>query len=287
MQKYPFFLCILLLFTSCQSDNHGISSIFDIETRFRTSMEYASKHGTDTIIVAENSYYVYVCTDSHIDTSNHNLTKFVQMYRSDEKCPIAIHLGDHIRGKNKLQWDADTYNIVPINLSKKDTIFSTPGNHDLWYGQWTDYYRIWKTSVYWFVVSTPKYHDIYICLDSASGTLGRLQIHWLNELLESLAQDTTIRHRIVYSHNDFFRMDNMMNDCANFSIEETYALIDLFERNNVAQYWSGHDHDREKVQIGNVTYVVVDALEDKSPQAGYMAVYMSDYIHNDFRFINH
>ncbi len=78
-----------------------------------------------------------------------------------------------------------------------------------------------------------------------------------------------------------------MNDCANFSLEETYALIDLFERNNVAQYWSGHDHDREKVQIGNVTYIVVDALEDKSHQAGYMAVYMSDYIHNDFRFINH
>lgn len=285
MKNIYYCLYILLLLVSCQNDNDGISSNFDVETRFHASMEYASTHPTDTIFVDDDAYMVYVCGDSHLVDSCQNLTKFVQLYRSDNQCPVAIHLGDHVRGKNNLQLDADTYNSIPANPTKHDTIFSTLGNHDLWYGQWKDYFRIWKTSVYWFVVSTPTYHDVFICLDNASGTLGRSQILWLKQQLAAFAQDTTIRHRIVYSHIDFFRMDNMKNNCANMELEETYELIHLFEQYHVAQYWSGHDHCREKVQMGNVIYIAVDALDDKLPEAGYMAVCMSDDIHNDFRRI--
>lgn len=286
MKKYYYCLYIVILLVSCQDDNHGISSNFDVETRFQASMEYASTHPTDTIIVDDDSYMVYVGSDSHLVGSSHNLTTFVQLYRSDNLCPVAIHLGDHVRGKTNLPLDADTYSSIPANPTKRDTIFSTIGNHDLMYGQWTEYFRIWKTSVYWFVVSTPTYHDVFICLDNASGTLGRSQILWLNKLLAAFAEDPTIRHRIVYSHVDFFRMDNMNNNCANMPQEETYELIHMFEQYHVAQYWSGHDHCQEKVQIGNVVYIAVDALDDKLPEAGYMAVRMSDDIHNDFRRIN-
>jgi hypothetical protein len=243
------------------------------------------EHGYTTIQVHDDEYTVYVCTDTHVATVNKKLQTFIQTYRNDKTCPVAVCLGDLIEADHSYLWFKEAFDHVKTNPAKPDTMFVTIGNHDVFFDKWNEYIQYWPTAMYYFVVETngkTKAKDLYICLDNAQGTFGELQIKWLKHLL---AEHEQYRHIIVYAHVNIFRRDNTSADIATVSLEETYELMSLFAKYGVEQYWSGHDHSREEFSHGGVKYIIVDSMQEENNESAYMILHVGKELNNTFHQI--
>ena len=119
------------------------------------------------------------------------------------------------------------------------------------------------------------------CYDSADGTLGTKQLAWLKETLE-WADTQKFRHIIGCTHTHLFKRDGSQGHTSNYTIEETYALINLYASHGVDMIWSGHDHTREITQISGMTCIVVDSMKDEDKRPYYMLVTMGENIAYEF-----
>jgi len=171
---------------------------------------------------------------------------------------------------------------VPKPADKKDTLFVSPGNHDIYFDQWSCFRQYFHTSSYYFLVQTPSGKlDFYLIIDSAEGCLGEKQLAWLKQIL-SWADKQPFRHRMVATHTHPFMEDASQELTSNYPLEETYELVDLFGSHHVEFYLCGHDHYRDVTRFGGCTYIVLDALQDKQENAGYMVMDVSSTVNYDF-----
>lgn len=281
-------LFILLLFVTACNPNYDMPGMFNgsserADKRLAESLEYDKRVGEIHLTVPE-TYAVYVATDTHVDSTTHHWSKFVNCYKADKDCAFAIHLGDLINAKNNFARFFDAAKVAPEGyVPGKDTIFYVVGNHDLYFNQWPEYKSYIGTSTYWFDTRTSggKLLDLYICIDSGEGTLGVDGIKWLEDILKEKSEQP-YRHRIILTHTHMFKQDDSQGHTSNYSMEETYEIAALLTKYGVSEYWSGHDHSREITNYGNVTYIVVDALEDAVEDAYYMISTMSSSIEHKF-----
>jgi len=279
-------LLVLAFGTSCERMNDFSVIVPSVNERFTSSMEYNSTHGYAVLKVPDGDYRIYVCSDTHLDKTADNFKRFIRLYHDDADCPAAVALGDLVEACETYDFFVQAQNETPAPAGKQDTMFVTPGNHDLYRNQWANYKKHWPTSTYYFVVEVQdsvKTKDLYICLDSAQGTLGTLQLRWLRDLLASARN--TYRHIFIFTHVNMYSRDNTYADISTLPLEETMELMDLFSRCGVAQYWSGHDHGRELFSIGGVTYIIVDTLKDPYPEPAYMIVHVGEKVENTFHSI--
>ena len=117
--------------------------------------------------------------------------------------------------------------------------------------------------------------DLFICLDTAEGTLGVDQMAWLRNLLEAKSKEG-YRRIIVYTHTHFWKLDGSQGHTSNFSLEETYELAALLDEYDVDFVWSGHQHARQSVVYKGVNYLVLDATKDEEKGQAYMTVNMGE-----------
>ena len=68
-------------------------------------------------------------------------------------------------------------------------------------------------------------------------------------------------------------------------LEETYALIHLLKQHNVELFLCGHDHSREITNLGSMTAIIIDALNDHEPDPAYLIATMNDKPIT-YRFVN-
>lgn len=280
---------LLFLLTACdpETTNLDMAGMFSgssprADQRFEDSQAYNTRHGIDTLSAQAECYRVYVCTDTHVDTSRRNYLAFLTDFHADEDAPLAVHLGDLINAQKHWQFFVETWQIAPRPAGKRDTMMVTLGNHDIYFGQWTEFKQYFHTSSYWFVVQTPSgAHDFYLVFDSAEGVLGEKQLAWLRSTLR-WAKGQPFRHRIVCTHTHLFMQDYSQGHTSNYPLEETYELLDLFASNGIELHLSGHDHCREVTSLQGCTYIVVDALEDPAEDPAYLVATISDRITYDF-----
>ena len=279
--------CLLAFLASC-NPNYDMKGMFDgssirVDKRFDESMKYNKQVGYTHWIVPEN-YSVYVCTDTHVDSTTRNIEQFVKLYKSDPQCRLALHLGDLVNANNYHDKFFKAASVEPEGYVRgKDTMLYTIGNHDLYFNQWESYKRYVPASTYWFDTQTAdgKLLDLYICLDSGEGTLGVEQLNWLRQTLQTKSNER-YRHIIVFTHTHMFKQDNSQGHSSNFSMEETYDITALLSKYHVDMYLSGHDHYREITHYGGVTYITVDTMQDPVEHPYYMVVNMADNI--DYHF---
>ena len=253
-----------------------------IDERFSESQVYNKQHGFATLQAPAEDYHVYVCTDTHITKTQKRWTNFIETYRQDLLCPVAVHLGDIIDAQNHYDEMYSAYQAVPMNPAKSDTLMAITGNHDIYFKQWPQFIELFKTCTYYFIVRTPSgTQDLFICYDSADGTVGTKQLQWLTETLE-WADTQDFRHIIACTHTHFFKRDYSQGHTSNYTIEETYTLLNLFAKHGVEMIWSGHDHSREISKTKGITCIVVDSMEDDDKNPFYMLVTMGDSISYDF-----
>lgn len=178
-----------------------------IDERFTESKVYNDKHGFTTLQAPVDDYRVYVCTDTHVTKTQTRWTHFIDTYRHDPMCPVAVHLGDIIDAQNYFDEMYSAYQAVPLNPAKRDTLMAVAGNHDIYFKQWPEYIKYFKTCYYYFVVETPSgQKDLFVVYDSADGTVGSKQLQWLKETLE-WADNQKFRHIVACTHTHFFKRD--------------------------------------------------------------------------------
>ena len=253
-----------------------------IDQRLADSEKYNATHPFVTLHATEENYHVYVCTDTHITTEVARWQSFIDAYHKDILCPVAIHLGDVVDAQNHFDDVYNAFAAVPNNLIKKDTIMVVAGNHDICFSQWPAFLETFKTSTYYFIVETPQgQQDLYIMFDSADGTVGSKQLEWIKATL-AWAAEKDFRHIVACTHTHFFMRDGSQGVATNFTIEETYTLLNLFQSYGVDMVWTGHDHSREVTQYKDMTCIIVDSMTDEDKSPHYMLVNMGNKITFDF-----
>lgn len=253
-----------------------------IDQRFEQSMQYNQQAGYATIHALSDNYRVYVCTDTHIHKTRTRWEYFVGTYHADSLCPVAVHLGDIIDATTDFAYVEDVLKST-IFPTKADTLMAVCGNHDIYFKQWEKFIKAFKTSSYYFVVTTPTgKKDLFVVFDSADGTVGSKQLDWLRETL-TWAEKQDFRHIVACTHTHFFKRDNSQGHTSNYTLEETYALLNLFTQHGVEMIWSGHDHSREITQVKGMTCIVVDSMKDEDKEPYYMLVTMGEKM--DYEFV--
>ena len=249
-----------LLVTACGKLEGPTSSSEPVDKRFRESMEWNMKHPYTEINVESDNYTILTIADVHVGGTS-NLDRFLNVARAEK--PAAVVIDGDLNGGSE-----EEYDTFEKHFPKNDSLrsFYLAGNHDLWHNGWQEFYKRYGSSSYYFAVKTPSGTDLFICLDTGGGTLGKLQTEWLSEILQTMR--SSCRRCIVITHINLFRPRK--TESTNLVEEELVFLMDLFARNNVDMVITGHDHKRDVEVFGVTTYIVVDALEDGLSNAGYM-----------------
>lgn len=261
--------------TGC--DRYDMSVFFaspsvGVDKRFTQSEDYNALHLSDTLITsATDEYSILLGSDFHIEQEAKNLSKFIAIANRN-KVAASIITGDITDQKGGIE--------VAAEVLKRDSIHqplrTVVGNHDLYFNQWETYKEHFGTSSYYFVVQTPDTADLYICLDSGNGTLGKKQtdrlIDWLNKKRQHY------RHCIVATHTNFFDTDFTQTPSGLYPIEETAMLTNLFSRLRVTMVVNGHDHHFEEYEYNGTRYVTIGSAADDNSDAGYIMLTVSDDI---------
>ena len=286
------FLVLGSIFTACGPDTRlDMVGMFagtspTIDERFEQSMAYNRQAGYATIHAPSENYHVYVCTDTHIHKTRTRWEYFINAYRTDMLCPVAVHLGDIIDATTDFVYVEEALLPSPATAilpCKSDTLMAVCGNHDIYFKQWEKFIKTFKTSSYYFVVETPAGEkDMFVVFDSADGTVGRKQLAWLREIL-TWAEKQSFRHIVACTHTNFFKRDNSQGHSSNFTQEETYTLLNLLTEHGVDMLWTGHDHSREITQVKSMTSIVVDSMKDEDKDPYYMLVTMGEKM--DYEFV--
>jgi len=255
-------LIIGLLFVSCSKDQDiDVTGNESVNQRFNQSMEWNNTHTYREIIIPADDYNILCMADSHVGSTN-SLDHFFNIAETVNTSAIVM-VGDLTTGH------VSDYAIFEQHLPDQSLfpLFLMVGNHDLHYDGWKEFYTRFGSSTYYFTVKTPVATDLYICLDTGGGTLGNLQLDWLTNILQTIRPDC--RHCILFTHNNIFRLRH--TDSTNPLTEEILVLIELFTTEyHVDMFIAGHDHKQSSELFGITTYLVMDALKNGLPNAGYL-----------------
>ena len=262
LRRY-YWLFILLLGAGCNK-NLDYIGLFYTETgvnqRCRESMAWNLTHARE-ITVRDSVYKMVFTGDPHIGGTA-NLKKAMKA-AADSGAVCFVVAGDITTGRQ----DDYATTAALLNADLPYEVALTTGNHDLFFGGWRWYYHYFGSSVYSLKVHHNSATDLFVFLDTGSGTLGTLQYEWLkNELLSR----NKYRNVVVLTHLNFIR--NLMTSTTNPPVQEINALLDLFARNRIALVIMAHDHARYTERFGNTTYITLDALVDYGTNASYLLV---------------
>lgn len=275
------YLLLALMLSACVTDDTTLdmAGMFSpngetVGTRFAQSQDYNAQAGVKHIDMATDDYVIYVCTDSHITRSTHrNLDYFMAQYKAETAPKLALHLGDIIDAQKNFPCADSIIHFAGQTI--KDTMFVALGNHDIYFKQWQIFRSFFKTSAYWFDTwNTGKKLDLFICLDSAEGSLGTNQTKWLESMLAEKSQEG-YRHIIIFTHTHLWKLDGSQGHTSNMALEETYEFTDLLGKYGVEYVWCGHQHSRQSVFFKGVNYLVLDATKDEEQGQSYMTVNMA------------
>ena len=251
-----------------------------VNSRFEQSM---ALHGSTPVatLQAEEEYLFYVCTDPHISNTTNNLRTFITDLRHDSEALFGIVLGDCIDQLGSMPTYVEAISHLADSQATPTPIFSVLGNHDLYFSQWDKFRELVGPSVYWFEVAHGAGKDLFLSLDTASGTLGIRQTKWLKEFLAQNRKN--YRHCVVITHSNLFYNDNSQRTSGNLPLDETMMLLELFDKHDVLLCLQGHDHHRDDLTFRDVRYTIVGTLRDEADNPEYLTVRLSaDALHYEW-----
>lgn len=244
-----------------------------VQARFEQSMEINDNLHAENQPV-NGSYTFYVAADPHIENTSRNLDAFNDILKNDKGASFGVILGDCTEIRDNIGKYLSALAYTPDRHSCNQKIFHILGNHDLFFNGWEDFKQNIGASVYWFEAVFAEGKDLFISLDTATGTLGRKQTEWFRSFLENNRQK--YRHCIIMTHTNFFYTDNSQTGSGNMPLEECFSLIDFLGRQKVSLVLQGHDHYREALTYDKVRYTILGTIRDEAKAPEYMKVKVSD-----------
>jgi len=126
------------------------------------------------------------------------------------------------------------------------------GNHDIYNGGWSYYWRYLGPSSYSFYGGNAK----FVVIDSASNEIGDRQMEWIKKELKTNKQPLlfVVSHVPIYggSHDNYDFPKS----------EERAKLIDLFEKYEVDYVLEGHYHSYVDITDNSVRYITSGSFSD-------------------------
>lgn len=274
LQVVRVLLAVFMVSAVCSCSHLDIKGLImptgdGVDLRFGQSSKMNENFKAAVINTAEN-YVFYVATDPHVDQTHENLTIFNDAFRNDTDASFGVILGDCIDIPDNLTKYLEALSYDRTRHIYEHPVFHVLGNHDAYFNGWEDYKELIGPSVYWFETVFPGGTDLYIVLDTATGTLGTKQTRWLKGFMEK--NRAGYRHCVILTHTNFFYTDNSQTSSGNMPIEESFALIDFFGQHDVTLVLQGHDHYREELTYKDVNYTVVGAIADRVDNPEYLKV---------------
>ncbi len=267
LKKYITLIAISTILFSC--DRFSFSGFVPlgnskVNDRFEESM--AIGFPTPEIKTTKDSYTIFCSGDIHYATTVEKFKTSLNSAEADTNTILSLVLGDLT--------DTDG-GLIPMkeivsSPSFQKPIFTALGNHDLYFDQWNDYKTLFGASTYAFSIKGKTFSDLFICLDTGTGTIGSKQLRWLKDILSQKRNNH--RHCIVYTHTNFWQTDNSQFPSGGMNTEETIALADIFASHNVNLVLCAHDHTRDISTFKGTTYITLDAILDKNPNASYLKI---------------
>lgn len=273
----------------CSCNELDLKGIFmptgdGVQARFEQSAKMNADFNAGSV-ETDDTYVFYVAADPHVGNTHEGLDVFNDTFRNDGNASFGVLLGDCTDIRDNIPSYLDALAYSPDRHSYNQKIFHVLGNHDIFWNGWGDFRDNVGPSVYWFETVFDGGKDLYICLDTATATLGKGQNRWFRSFLEKNRKK--YRHCIILTHTNFFYTDLSQGSSGNFTIEESFSLIDFMGRNDVTLVLQGHDHYREDITYDNVRYVVLGAIADKIESPEYLKIKASpDGIHLDWQLIS-
>ena len=276
-----------------------------VEDRVKMSYKFYKDNMDDyTILFADKEYTFLVGADSHLTTDPGRMDEMLAIGLEHDDLFYA-HLGDladtkaeyyftldsllkkakeryvplHYRKINDYQYvlNDDEENLIPMTYDEiRYPFFPVVGNHDITHNGWALWSNIFHSSFYEIdvLVLDPDGEDFkvdhLIFLDSASGTLGKTQIELINQgvLDGKYYLGDRYRYTFVFSHTNIFR-PQFFEFASTFTREETFFLLDQFEKWGVTGVFLGHVHTWDERNFNGVHYITMDSMcEKNNPEPG-------------------
>ena len=269
--KYILFVAVAIFIAGC--DKYDIQGFFiapskeRVNKRFEQSIEYNQNHLNDTLIISNQEDYTFLAAaDFHVKTTAINLAKYTKITNTNSDVLFSTILGDITDQLGGLQIAYDS-----IKNNKGDaTMRILAGNHDTYFDQWSEYYKLFGSSTYFFVVKTPTTSDLFIALETASGTLGKSQQKWLEDILEE--KRSQHRYCFILTHTNFFDTELSQFPSGNYSLEETAFLTHIFDQYDVSLIINGHDHTYDYIELDGIRYLTLEDAQDLDNEPTYFSI---------------
>ena len=311
--KKSLILALAVVLTACEkvSPIGVLVAGTAVEDRVKMSHLFYRNHYNDKVYLVANGDYTFIVgADSHLTTDSGRLDEMLAIgLQSDDL--FYAHLGDIAdtkaeyyvtldsllkEGKSRFvekyfrKVDEYTYEDTRLGFDPGTTLydeivypfFPVVGNHDITHNGWALWSNIFHSSFYEIDVIVQQEDrdmafDHLIFLDSASGTLGKTQIDLIEQgVLDGKYADgeSVYRHTFVFSHTNIFR-PQFFEFASTFTREETFFLLDQFEKWNVTCAFCGHVHTWDERNFNGVHYLTLDAMSERnSPEPGDYLVRM-------------
>lgn len=147
--------------------------------------------------------------------------------------------------------------------------FTVVGNHDITHDGWALFSTIFHTSTFEFTVKVADgVYDRFIFLDSANGTLGKIQIDALEDGMLTPSDGITIRHTFTFTHTNIFRPAST-EFASTYAREELYYILRKYADWNTTIAFYGHVHVLDDRVFAGVRHITMPAMsESNAPEPG-------------------
>ncbi len=221
-----------------------------LHTRFTRRMPEENTRlpiNTEMLWTLPSTYSFVVISDIHLKKTDTRMLESLQHAFIKGDAFIVV-TGDVTAGggKEELEYFVEVMQKVPIPC------YPVIGNHDIYRFNWPTWQDIIGETVY----RIDKEDTTLIMLDSANGFLGKNQLEWLEQQLE-----TRKKHVFVFSHCNFFiPRRTVLQQFANFTERQHFVNIC---KGKVDAVFTGHSHKQYSHVAEGVLFLNMEDFRDK------------------------
>ena len=282
--------------------NTAVEDRVEMSYKYFQENNFEQKFDYDLDDFAENGYSFLVGADSHVTTDLGRMNEMFQI-GLDNNDLLICHLGDiadtkpdyYINLQNCIldakakyvdkyyEFDEDTREFYrkgakdPIPKNYEEILFPffpVVGNHDLTHNGWALWSNIFGSSFYEFDIYVGNdedgdpIFDHFIFLDTASGTMGKLQVDLIEQGVLDGDYSWNYRYTFVFGHTNIF-LPQHLQFASTFPREEAYFLLKQFDKWNASIVFCGHVHKWDEQVFNGVYFLTLDSMSERnSPNPG-------------------
>ena len=270
MFRKLFYIVILLFFTGLYACQEDVGAFFIHESVNRRVMDSRdlqppyTGHFQDSLPLKFAFF-----SDIHITRDNENLFDKLQRDIAEKNIGFFVVAGDLTDHGLEEEYQICRDDFIQMGIPWYVTI----GNHDMYQN---NSWEIWKEyfgpSCYTVAV-TDNLRLIF--LDTSTGTVGKDQFDWLEDVLKNSGE----QYKIVISHYPLYD-DPFPSIWRLPGAGERYKLFHLFDQYDVYGYVSGHLHTFQHKTIHGIQHFIVGSMNphklDKG-EHGYLLFTLDNY----------